>query len=171
MAGRHSPDRTVRKILICIFMVALFINGAFWIKDTKIHNAEEALPELKTAVYSAEKADRGSDDAFVRNMALRKWPTEQSSKHNIVLEDRKNMTLTGIVEISSFDERKIVLMTEQEQLTVTGNLLHICKFNTQTGEVRVEGRIDSLVYSDKENVKVRLRDKLRERLNLGNRAL
>ena len=116
---------------------------------------------MKTAVYSAEKADRGSDDAFVRNMALRKWPTEQSSKHNIVLEDRKNMTLTGIVEISSFDERKIVLMTEQEQLTVTGNLLHICKFNTQTGEVRLEGIIDSLVYSEKKKKdRIRLWDKI-----------
>ena len=71
------------------------------------------------------------------------------------------MTLTGIVEISSFDERKIVLMTEQDQLTVTGNLLHICKFNTQTGEVRLEGIIDSLVYSDKKKKdRIRLWDKI-----------
>ena len=141
MPGRQI----VGKALICIFVAALVINGAFW-----IHNAEE-----RTAAYSAEKAEG------VYNMALQKGPTEQKKKHDIVLEDRRNMKLTGIVEISSFDERKIVLETEQEKLTVTGNLLHILNFNTQTGEVRLEGIIDSLVYEDiKKKDRIRLWDRI-----------
>ena len=98
MPGRQI----VGKVFICILVAALVINGAYW-----IHNVEE-----RTASYSAEKAEG------VFNMALQKVPTEQSKKHDIVLEDRKNMKLTGIVEISSFDERKIVMQTEQDQLTV-----------------------------------------------------
>ena len=141
MPGRQI----VGKVFICILVAALVINGAYW-----IHNVEE-----RTASYSAEKADG------VFNMALQKVPTEQSKKHDIVLEDRKNMKLTGIVEISSFDERKIVMQTEQDQLTVTGNLLHIRNFNTQTGEVRLEGIIDSLVYSEKKKKdRIRLWDKI-----------
>ena len=141
MPGRQI----VGKVFICILVAAIVINGAYW-----IHNVEE-----RTASYSAEKADG------VFNMALQKGPTEQSKKHDIVLEDRKNMKLTGIVEISDFSERKIVLETEQEKLTITGNSLHILKFNVQTGEVRLEGIIDSLVYeNNKKKNKLRLWDRI-----------
>ena len=49
--------------------------------------------------------------------------------------------------------------------------LHIRKFNVQTGEVRLEGIINSLVYTEKKKSKVRLWDKTGERRNLGNRAI
>ena len=177
MAGRqkeiYSPDRTVRakkpigkiSILICIFMAALVISGVFWIVDlnVKIHIAEKALSELKTAAYSAEKANGGSDDVFVRNMALQKEAIVQSNKHSIALENREHLTLTGIKEVADFNERKIVLLTEPgHQLTITGRSLKIIYFKTITGALRVDGIIDSLVYTDMIKSKERFWERLKE---------
>ena len=92
--------------------------------------------------------DRIQED-FVMNMALQKESTAQSNKHSIVLEDRKNMTLTGIKEVSNFNEQKIELLTEMDQLTITGRSLHIINFSPNTGDLRLRGTIDSLVYADK----------------------
>ena len=52
---------------------------------------------LPAAAYSVEKAAGISDDVFARNIALPNETTAQSNKHGIVLESRKNMTLTGSV--------------------------------------------------------------------------
>ena len=108
MPGRQI----VGKVFICILVAALVINGAYW-----IHNVEE-----RTASYSAEMADG------VFNMALQKGPTEQSKKHDIVLEDRKNLTLTGVKDVSGFDEQKVILQTELGELTIKGGNLHINDF-------------------------------------------
>lgn len=153
-----SLNRTVKakktigkiSILIFIFVAALVIAGAVRIVDrnVNIHNAQDSLPELKTVAYSAKKADGGSNDVFIRNMASQDVSTEQSNKHGIVLEDRKSMMLTGVREVDEFNEKKIVVRTELGKLTITGSLLHIGKFDTKTGEMLVAGTIDSLVYSN-----------------------
>ncbi|MBR0413944.1 MAG: sporulation protein YabP [Clostridia bacterium] len=81
-------------------------------------------------------------------MAFQEVSTAQSNQHGIVLEDRKSMTLTGVKEVADFSEQKIVVQTELGKLTITGSSLHIGKFDTKAGELRVAGTIDSLVYSN-----------------------
>ena len=56
------------------------------------------------------------------------------------------MTLTGIKEVSSLNEQKIVLLTEMDQLTITGRSMRLKSFSPKTGDLRVDGTIDSLVY-------------------------
>ena len=115
----------------------------------ELYDGQILLSELKTATYFAEKADGGSNNVFVRNMALQKESTAQSNNHGIVLEDRKNMTLTGIKEVSSLNEQKIVLLTEMDQLTITGRSMRLKSFNPKTGDLSLDGTIDSLIYEDK----------------------
>ncbi len=69
--------------------------------------------------------------------------------HNINIQDRKTLFLTGICDVESFDESSIVMLTEDSLLTVEGENLHIEKLFTDSGEVCVEGRICALYYSDK----------------------
>ena len=83
------------------------------------------------------------------------------------------MTLTGVREVSEFDEHKIVLLTELGQLTITGSMLHIIKFSPNTGDLSLDGTIDSLVYTDENKNKLglwervkRIPEAIRERLNL-----
>ncbi len=69
---------------------------------------------------------------------------------NIVLENRKKLTASAVNEVDSFDEQRVVAYTSSGELTVSGNNLHIGSFSTDTGELIVEGDIDSLSFSDTE---------------------
>lgn len=69
---------------------------------------------------------------------------------NLILENRKNLTVSGVKDVDSFDERSVAMFTELGMLTVRGSSLHINRFNTETGELVLEGTVDSLSYSDQE---------------------
>ena len=47
----------------------------------------------------------------------------------------------------SFDENTIVLDTDMGLLTIRGKDLHVNRLNLEKGEIDIEGRTDSLVYS------------------------
>ena len=32
--------------------------------------------------------------------------------HNIIIEDRKNVTISGVTDVESFDEETVILMTD-----------------------------------------------------------
>ena len=70
--------------------------------------------------------------------------------HNIILEDRHALTVSGVEDIDSFDEESVVLFTNMGELTVKGTGLHINKLSVDTGELSVEGDIYSLVYTSDE---------------------
>ncbi len=79
----------------------------------------------------------------------------KEAMHNLILENRKKLTLSGIEDVDSFDEESISLFTDTGMLTVKGEELHINKLSVESGEVSIEGHIDSLVYSDEESGKTR----------------
>ncbi len=69
-------------------------------------------------------------------------------KHSLILEDRKGMTLSGVCDVSGFDEQSVILQTELGELSVKGEGLHIDHFSHETGELKMDGQIDSLVYME-----------------------
>ncbi len=73
--------------------------------------------------------------------------------HNIILEDRKMLSISGVEDIDSFDESMVVLFTELGELTIKGNNLHINKLNVDTGELTMDGNIFALVYSEQQQKK------------------
>lgn len=68
--------------------------------------------------------------------------------HNIILENRNQLSASGIEDVDSFDESSISMFTELGVLTVRGEDLHINKFSIETGELSIEGNIFGLAYSD-----------------------
>ena len=68
--------------------------------------------------------------------------------HNIIMENRGKLTVSGVEDVESFNEESVVLDTIQGTLTVDGSGLHINKLNVQTGELTVEGEISGIVYHD-----------------------
>ena len=68
--------------------------------------------------------------------------------HNLVMEDRRSLSITGVSDVDSFDESTIIVFTDMGELTVRGSDLHIRNLNTEAGEVSLEGNISSLAYSD-----------------------
>ncbi len=69
---------------------------------------------------------------------------------NIILEDRHTLTVSGVSDVDSFDEQSIVIFTQLGELCVKGSDLHINRLSLEIGEILVEGEIDSLTYSDRE---------------------
>ncbi len=68
--------------------------------------------------------------------------------HNIILENRSKISMSGIEKVESFDDNEIVLISNLGELTVKGSGLHITKMDLQTGEVNIDGNIIGLVYNE-----------------------
>ena len=68
--------------------------------------------------------------------------------HHLVLEDRRALTVSGVSDVDSFDELTVVIYTEMGELTVKGQGLHINRLNVETGDLTMEGTIDSLTYAE-----------------------
>ena len=69
-------------------------------------------------------------------------------KQNILLENRETMGISGVDEVDSFNEDKITAFTTLGFITIKGSDLHIEKFNTNTRELNITGRIDEIKYSE-----------------------
>ncbi|MBE6048734.1 MAG: sporulation protein YabP [Clostridium sp.] len=76
---------------------------------------------------------------------------EETKKNNLSLENRKKLTLTGVIEVINFDEETILLDTSLGKLTIKGEKLKVDKLDVQNGEVIIKGVISSLIYSKKKN--------------------
>lgn len=77
--------------------------------------------------------------------------TEQrNTAHNLVMENRRRLVISGVKEVEGFTETEVLLYTEMGQLTIKGNNLHVSQVNTDTGELTMSGdTVTSLIYSDK----------------------
>lgn len=72
----------------------------------------------------------------------------QDAPHHIILEEREQLSVSGVEEVESFDENIIVMYTSRGALVVRGEGLHIEKLSLDGGDLKVEGEIDSLTYED-----------------------
>ena len=70
--------------------------------------------------------------------------------HNIILENRKTLTAAGESDVDSFDEQTVVIFTQMGELTVRGSDLHIINLSVDSGELSLEGTVNSLTYSDEQ---------------------
>lgn len=69
---------------------------------------------------------------------------------NLVLENRNKLSISGVLDVLSFDDQIVIIETELGLLTIKGETLRINKLNIDTSEVIVEGQIDSISYSSKD---------------------
>ena len=74
-------------------------------------------------------------------------------KAALILYQRKTLHLSGIKDVISFDELNIYLITENGNLLIEGNDLHITTLDVTSGNMTVEGLICAMIYNDKENKK------------------
>lgn len=72
------------------------------------------------------------------------------SNQNIIIEDRKKLTLSGVKDVISFDDETLLLETVLGRLTVKGAGLHIVNFDTASGDLFAEGKIYAAVYTSEE---------------------
>mgnify|MGYP001086813184 CR=1 FL=1 len=68
--------------------------------------------------------------------------------HKLMLTNRRTCTISGVNDVLSFDVNEILLETEQGMLMIKGTELHVSRLSLDKGEVDIDGRIDSLTYSE-----------------------
>ena len=73
---------------------------------------------------------------------------EMRPPHRVTLEERGTLSVSGVLEVERFDENEILMSTSRGTLAVRGEELHIEKLSLDGGELRVEGKVDSLLYED-----------------------
>ena len=74
---------------------------------------------------------------------------KRDTRHRITLEDRERITMTGIIDVLSFDEESIIADTQRGMLVLKGNNLHIGKLNLDDGEVSVDGMLECQEYNER----------------------
>lgn len=76
--------------------------------------------------------------------------TTNSSRplHNIIMENREKISMSGIKKVDNFDDQTIILLTEMGELTIKGENLHISKMDVDTGDLKVTGKIYGLIYNE-----------------------
>ena len=72
---------------------------------------------------------------------------------NVFLENREKLSISGVLDVFSFDDQIIIIETELGLLTIKGENLKITKLSLDTSDFIVEGYINNIFYSNNENVK------------------
>ena len=66
--------------------------------------------------------------------------------HRLSLNERKELTVTGVTEVVSFDDETVVMKTSLGTLTVHGRQLQLKNLSTNGGQVEVSGTVSALIY-------------------------
>lgn len=75
---------------------------------------------------------------------------QENHQHSICIEQRKNITVTGVESVSAFSEVKIILMLlHGDKLQVIGSGLKIIGFSKTSGTFTAEGTVSGVSYGGK----------------------
>lgn len=74
-----------------------------------------------------------------------------SKSHKLTLDNRKNISLTGIKDAVGFEPTQVLLESTLGMILIRGNDLKVTRINLEKGEVDVEGQVDSITYSEVKN--------------------
>ena len=68
--------------------------------------------------------------------------------HKLQLVERKQLTMTGVTEVISFDDATVVLQTSLGTLVVQGQELQLKNLSLEGGQVSVSGTVSALIYEE-----------------------
>lgn len=77
-----------------------------------------------------------------------KTETISSYNHSINILERKNILVTGVKKIESFDDSEFLMDTVMGYLALKGENLELIKLDTMQGNVSIKGLLKSFSYMD-----------------------
>ncbi len=75
------------------------------------------------------------------------------TSHSVSINERKNIIISGVKKIDSFDNEEFLLETNMGYIVIKGEGLEIVKLDTFQGNVSIKGKINSLSYMETSNKK------------------
>lgn len=73
--------------------------------------------------------------------------------HSISIVERKNILITGVKKVDSFDNEEFLVETIMGYLVLKGEELELIKLDTLQGSVTIKGYIKSFDYLEENNKK------------------
>ena len=73
---------------------------------------------------------------------------ERTLPHRLSLNERNQLTMTGVTEVVSFEENAVVLRTALGTLLVQGRNLQLKTLSLEGGQVAVDGEVSALIYEE-----------------------
>ena len=73
--------------------------------------------------------------------------------HNVQITERKNILVTGVQKIESFDNKEFFIKTVMGYMLIKGENLELLKLDTYNGNVSIKGIINSMTYLNDDNKK------------------
>lgn len=67
--------------------------------------------------------------------------------HQVIMENRRDLSVSGVSDVDSFDGETVVAYTDMGALTIKGHDLQIKRLNVESGDLSLTGEIDSLIYT------------------------
>lgn len=71
---------------------------------------------------------------------------ENKREHEIHIVNRENMRVSGVSDVTSFDENGVTLVSVDGELVIEGEAIKIGALDTERGVVTLSGRIDGFYY-------------------------
>ena len=73
---------------------------------------------------------------------------ERKLPHMLTLNERRELTMTGVTEVVSFEDTAVVLKTSLGTLILQGSGLKLKTLSLDGGQVAVDGTISAMVYQE-----------------------
>lgn len=72
-------------------------------------------------------------------------------EHDVVLKGRRQLEITGVKHVESFDHEEFLLLTTMGFLAIRGQQLKMKNLNVEQGSVLIDGKISDLAYLDEQD--------------------
>ena len=77
----------------------------------------------------------------------------EAISHDVTITSRKKLVMSGIKDVSSFDEMQIIARSNDADISIEGENLKIEKFDSEGGDLIVNGKINGINYYNVTNSK------------------
>ena len=78
---------------------------------------------------------------------------KQNLLHNVIMEGRKKLSVSGVEDVDSFDEHEVVVYTNMGLMEIKGRDIHMNKLSLETEEIILEGEFSSIAYIEEGETK------------------
>lgn len=82
-------------------------------------------------------------------------PVVDAFNHAVQISERKNIIISGIKKLDSFDDTEFFAESIMGHILIKGESLELLKMDTFQGTLSIKGRIDSIMYLDPKNKKIK----------------
>lgn len=74
--------------------------------------------------------------------------TQQQVDHHVKVMNRRNIEISGVKEVDSFDSEEFLLQTNMGYLVIRGQNLQMKNLDLDSGVVSIKGKMHEMTYLD-----------------------